>query len=681
MDPISIQQKHTNTTITELWEKYQDDPYMQAKLHNYVSIQLPTIMENIKRTHDERQQRIADLTVEQDEFMERFLNTHRYFYVSTTEKFVSYNGEKYEITADDNILHHILTTITSEKQLMEWKQRTKVYIMKRIKDNSLLKSVPESKTIQRVLDYLYPALFETKQDAKYFLTIIGDGLFRKNSDVVHFIQPRAKAFLREVMNSSLYMFGINTTNTFKYKYYDHNYSQCRLVKINDAVENENIWSNILCNVSLDMLCVAAHYSIRYDSSDEYISKFNNEPTLETYAFFLRNTSQEQLVCRFIDEYLQVSLNGTTQYMSITPSSTPPNASNLLLSFVAKNQRLDDGAICGNSVDSIARSLEYSGIEDVNTIFRQEDSLSKANNSHSVGSTRDYTTRQISWKNMHYLWRHFLESQQLPTVIFQQNLKNMLTQTLKDNYKEDADTFIGVSSRFMPAIRAFIFFWENTVSYEESGEYEIDELCMLYKRWVSSSQTRLSSLTYDGKPSNVSVHTSTSLSTTLRNDFFTNTFRNEWTLTEKQMIDLITYYFPMSDVEKDKYVYNIRCSLWDKQMDVHTALTQLNESLCDHITESENSPIYATTVYDAYVWYCKYYSEISTDDQPRADGALSIPTDDSVSRLVDRRKMKPADKHPIVSKSFFEKYVCDTMSEFVVDDKYILREWVTGSRTG
>ena len=689
MDPLSILPKHTTTitiaktpelqsglgtrgiitedltlqVITELWDKYQHDPYMQAKLHNYVCIQLPTIMENIKKNRDDRQQRIAELTIEQDEFMERFLNMHRYFYVSTTEKFVSYDGKKYEITAEDNILHHILTTITNERQLMEWKQRTKVYIMKRIKDNVLLKSVPESETIQRVLDHLYPALFETKQDAKYFLTIIGDGLFRKNGDVVHFIQPRAKAFLREIMHSSLYLFGINTTHTFKYKYYDHNYAQCRLVKINDSVDNENIWGNILQNVSIDMLCVAAHYSIRYGSSDKYIDRFSNEPTLEMYAFFLRNTSQEQLVCRFIDEYLQVSLNGTTQYMCISPASTtPPNASNLLLSLVAP-------------ATSLSQSPEISKIVG--------QSLQNTNG-------RDSTTRQITWKNMHYLWRHFLESQQLPTVIFQQNLKTILTQKLTNNYKEDVDTFIGVSSRFMPAIRSFISFWETTVTMEESGEYEIDELCMLYKRWLSFQHP-------------VSQQMTLQIRNTVSNDAakpsYMHTFRNEGkeygALSEKQMIDLITYYFPNAEIEKDKYVFNIRCSLWDKQMDVHTALIQMKESLRTNMgtpedgtshtktsNKNENNPftyetpsvvssgipqmpIYATTVYDAYVWYCKYYSDISTDDATVLD----------ISTTTDKRKTKLCGKRPIVSKSYFEKYVNDTFRGYIVDEKYILREWL------
>ena len=667
MESVLIEQSHITTTIGYLLDKYQNDTFMLAKLHNYICIQLPTIMENIKRTHEERQQRIAELTVEQDEFMERFLTAHRYFYVSTTERFVSYDGKQYEVVSEDNILHHILTTITSEKQLMDWKQRTKVYMMKRIKDNSLIKSVPESKTIQRVIDHICPSLFETKQDAKYFLTIIGDSLFRKHGDLVHFIQPRAKAFLREIANSSLYIFGINTMNTFKYKYYDHNYSQCRLVKINDSVENENIWGNILRNVSLDMLCVAAHYSLRYGSADEYIARFSNEPKLETYTFFLKNTTQEQLVCRFIDEYLQVSLNGTTQYLGISPAGTPPNASNLLLSLsstpVSQSHHLLD--------HNIVRTTGGVG-----------------------GYVRDSTTRQISWKNMQYLWRHFLESQHLPTVIFQQNLKTMLTQKLVENYKEDMDCFIGVSSRFMPAIRAFIYFWETTISYEENGEYEIDELCMLYKRWLSMHKD-------SGKLRGGGDIPEHALVTTNRSDngnLIGNLSIKERdsginVLTEKQMLDLIMYYFPSAEIERDKYIFNIRCSLWDKQMDIQTTLYQMQDNLRVALMETTNPTTYCTTVYDAYIWYCKYYSDGSSEETPvyliddKMASTKNVPigigtvggkqtaVDNGLSEVNDRKKHKTMFKRSIVSKSYFEKYVCETFGEYIVDGKYILREWI------
>ena len=633
MDPFSLQQKNVRETVEDLMEKYREDPYMSAKLHNYICVQLSTILENNKRRHEESQQRIAGLTMEQDEFMERFLNAHLYFYVSTTERFASYDGVQYKLVSEDNILHHILTTITSEKQLMDWKQRTKVYIMKRIKDNALLKSVPESETIQRVLDCLCPALFETKHDAKYFLTIVGDSLFRKNSELVHFIQPRAKSFLREIANSSLYIFGINTTQTFKYKYYDHNYSQCRLVKINDSVENENIWGNILRNVALDLLCVSAHYSIRYGSADDYISRYSNSSILEHYAFFLRNTSPEQLVSRFIDEYLQVSLNGTTQFIgvSISPSSTPPNASNLLLSFVSPAQIL-------SSMDPQSLRVARGG---------------------------DHTTRQISWKNMLYLWRHFLENQKLPTVIFQQNLKTILTQKLCENYKEETDMFIGVSSRFMPAIKSFMYFWETTVSYEENGEYEIDELCSIYKQWLSASHPmgdRGYRLLENAKDKDRDAKDKDRDAKDKDRD--TSISTSTHALTEKQMADLIGYYYPNTEIEKDKYVYNIRCSLWDKQMDVQVALSQMKEELRAKLSETDSPQIYATTVYDAYIWYCKYYSNETSSTE-----IVTVHSDNPKIHTGDGRRF------PIVSKLYFVKYVLNALGEYVVDENYILREWV------
>ena len=579
MDPYSIQSEQSIASITQLMEKYSDNPYMFAKIHNYVCFQLPNIMENMKRNHEERQQRIAEMTVEQDAFIERYLNAYRYFYVPLTERFVSYDGMHYETKTEDSILHHILTTITdSEKQLMDWKQRTKVYIMKRIKENALCKSVPESDTIQFVLENIHPVLFDTKEEAKYFLTILGDNILRKRNDTVHFITPKSKTFLRELSNVSLYLFGVNATNTFKHKYYDHEYDRCRMVKINDIVDSEHIWGNILQNVSMDLLCVSCHYSIRYGSSDDYVLRFNNQDTLEKTVFFLKNNSQDQLVSQFITEYLQVSLNGTTTYISASPSTTPPTTG----------------------------SLQSSNL-----------SLALLSNPSFVGGSQSNTVRTISWKNMQYLWSHFLSSMQLPTIMFQQDLKDKLTEKLAENYKEDTDTFIGVSSRFMPYIRAFIQFWETTVEYDDTGEYEMDELCMLYKKWLLT------------QPKTSSQGVSNMLN-------------------EKQMMDLIMYYFPNVEIEREKYVYKMRCRLWDKQMDIQTALEQMRET----IRESPDSPtgLYSTSIYDAYVWYCKYYSETQT----------------SIGFF---------EKHPLVSKSYFEKYVVENIGIFVIDNKYLSNDWI------
>ena len=49
--------------------------------------------------------------------------------------------------------------------------------MKQIKDKKLFQSIPETETIQNVLNFLYPFIFDDKETAKYFLTILGDNIF------------------------------------------------------------------------------------------------------------------------------------------------------------------------------------------------------------------------------------------------------------------------------------------------------------------------------------------------------------------------------------------------------------------------------------------------------------------------------------------------------------------------
>jgi hypothetical protein len=51
-----------------------------------------------------------------------------------------------------------------------------------------------------------------------------------------------------------------------------------------------------------------------------------------------------------------------------------------------------------------------------------------------------------------------------------------------------------------------------------------------------------------------------------------------------------------------------------------------------------------SIYDAYRFYCKYYSNLN-----------------SVNKLI-------------VSKAYFEKYVFDNLSQYIVDSKFLSYEW-------
>ena len=99
-------------TIKQLHGIYDNDEYMIDKLHNYIQKNLPKIMNNLKTTNDERITRTNELTHEYKNFISTYLNNNKYFYVSATERFLSfYDGINYSIITEDTILHHILTTI------------------------------------------------------------------------------------------------------------------------------------------------------------------------------------------------------------------------------------------------------------------------------------------------------------------------------------------------------------------------------------------------------------------------------------------------------------------------------------------------------------------------------------------------------------------------------------------
>jgi hypothetical protein len=536
---------------------------MLAKTHSYLITQLPTILENIRQNHEQRQQRIESMTQDQDAFIESFLSNNQYFYLSQTELFFYYDGLHYQNISEDDILYNVLSSITKDRNLMSWKQRTRIHIMKRIRENnSLFKSIPESETIQFVLELLYPTIFSTRNEAKYFLTVLGDNILRKNTNLIHYISINAKPFLRELNNICQQFIGSNLSQTFKHKFHDHSYDDCRLIRINDSIKTDAIWSSIFNNPVLDLFCVAIHYSVRYGSSDNFALHASNVESLVTNVFYLKDINSSTLVNHFIKEFMDLPIDDETQYPVLTN-----------LSLV---------------------------------------------NPFDVSLNR---TPYISWKNVLYLWKQFLDNKNLPPVMFHQTLKDILIEKLEPIYNADNDCFIGIYSKQLPVIQKFIYFWNETIILDETeGEFEIEEMTKLFRRWC---------ITHGESPSNMN---------------------------EKQILDLIGYFFPSIEIDRDKYISGIRCLLWDKQMDIQMSLENLKE-ICripyiSSATERRGSPSINKniSIYEAYNHYCKYYSNINNAENSTLEKRL------------------------IVSKSYFEKYILDYLGNYVVDSKFLTPDW-------
>ena len=98
----------------------------------------------------------------------------------------------------------------------------------------------------------------------------------------------------------------NVIHNFMSKYHEnHQYENCRLIHMVD-----NVSSSMDVNMGLDLLCVAAHYSTRYENGDHYLATKAGEK-LKKYALFLqKNETPNSIVDIFCKDRLIITQDDT-----------------------------------------------------------------------------------------------------------------------------------------------------------------------------------------------------------------------------------------------------------------------------------------------------------------------------------------------------------------------------------
>ena len=298
-------------------------------------------------------------------------------------------------------------------------------IIKSIQSRDILSSIPESRTIQNVIGLLYPALFRTRDHAKYFLTILGDVLLKKSAPLIYFIPPLAKEFIKDLGGECYGLFGSGSNafaGAFKFKYYEHQYKDCRIVDIHAtaaaAASSSSSSSSSPASASapllrlshlpdlksavIDLFCVAAHYSHRFGSADGFLEHHCKTPEVATHARFLCERTDQQIISEFV-EY----------------ATEPASADH-----------------------------------------------------------------EISMTNMLYLWKMYLSEFRLPTMFFAATLRAKLADYAGSTA---SDVFPHRTSRYLPVVSQFRQFWgEHCVVNDTEIELEIDELSTLFKDYAVAS---------------------------------------------------------------------------------------------------------------------------------------------------------------------------------------------------
>ena len=363
--PVVATLPDTIAILSEIWNTnaaIPDNEHILERIHTYIKTQLPQSIKNYQTAHAERETRKKSLDLLADEITETFLNKTKYFYCHHSELYFTYNNQiRYSVIHEDEIHHRILcfTSFTSETSGANGtcvssvtisapvsevsgaegtsasltvasyggasiggsiKYKIKNRIIKSIQGRDILSSIPESCTIQNVIGHLYPVLFRSRDHAKYFLTILGDVLLKKSAPLIYFIPPLAKEFIKDLGGECYGLFGSGSNafaTAFKFKYYEHQYKDCRIVDIHAPASAASSALDYghhaprpahlrlshtpeLKSSIIDLFCVAAHYSHRFGSADGFLEHHCKTPEVATQAWFFRGRTEQQIISEFVD---------------------------------------------------------------------------------------------------------------------------------------------------------------------------------------------------------------------------------------------------------------------------------------------------------------------------------------------------------------------------------------------
>ena len=248
-----------------------------------------------------------------EEVIKKFFDENNIYYCKSSKLYFNYLENNYIVCNEDNIIHYVLDFISSIINKSHYKniihidnkKFIKTKILKEIKDkNSIYDNIPESETIQEIINFLVPTIFINKEYAKYFLISIGDIILKKynNQKRLIFTKICFRDFLNELSKHiSIYIININLSNYFKYKYVnEHENNDCRLLPCNDVNFN---FIKLNIQFFINLICVCIHYSKRYENADFYLDDEEIEEKIKKNIKLFDYQNKQNIVNKFKSKYL------------------------------------------------------------------------------------------------------------------------------------------------------------------------------------------------------------------------------------------------------------------------------------------------------------------------------------------------------------------------------------------
>lgn len=284
-----------------LCEKYENDSFFLSKMRELIEC----IEEKITHQREvqlSREERKHKLNSEKEMFIKEFIDTHIYFYIPESEMFIEYDGERYNQLNENKIWSEIYREINQNNNLSPWKQKVRVELMSLIKKNTIynVQLIPETNTIQTVLQIMQSIVTPNKHLSKYLLTLLGDSLLKKSNNNIIITTNNIDIFINDLEFQIHHYMKCYFKDIFKHKYYNHNYGNIRILQTKECDNNSFIWGSTLKQFVFDIIFVACHYSKRYKSADNYINNYCNDTETVNNVLICRNNSKTQILEGFVN---------------------------------------------------------------------------------------------------------------------------------------------------------------------------------------------------------------------------------------------------------------------------------------------------------------------------------------------------------------------------------------------
>ena len=290
--------------LQTIYTKYQENSFAIEKFNSYL-YNVNDYIEHQVEEKNYRDTRKEQLEHYQAQFQSTFLKENNLLYIPDSSLFITYDSNDYTIVQEDSIWSRILSRINREKHLIPWKQKVRIEILMQIKNNYLTQTIPESETIQKVLSIFSSSIVPNKHFAKYFLTILGDAILRKQTTNIYLTESSISKFLESLQYELNKYVKNNISSMFKMKYHNHDYKCLRLFPLHENITMTFLWENLIKQNGLNIVAVACHYSNIYKSADNFLTSSTNKE-LKEHVLLLQNKTKEDFVAMFADEMLEKS---------------------------------------------------------------------------------------------------------------------------------------------------------------------------------------------------------------------------------------------------------------------------------------------------------------------------------------------------------------------------------------